>query len=71
MMKWKQNPIWYAQCLKLIEAEWCMYASVNYTIIGSDNGLSPARRQAIIWANAGILLIGPFETNFGEILIEI
>ena len=41
------------------------------TIIGSDNGLSPGRRQAIIWANAGILLIGPLETNFSEILIVI
>ena len=29
------------------------------TIIGSDNGLSPRRRQAIIWTNAGILLIRP------------
>ena len=34
------------------------------TIIGSDNGLSPGRRQAIIWTNAGILLIGPLGTNF-------
>ena len=25
------------------------------TIIGRDNGLSPGRRQAIIWTNAGIL----------------
>ena len=41
------------------------------TIIGSDNGLSPDRRQAIIWTNAGLLLIGPLATNFGEILIEI
>ena len=41
------------------------------TIIGSDNGLSPGRRQAIIWTNAGILMIGPLGTNFGEILIEI
>ena len=41
------------------------------TIIGSDNGLSPRRRQAIIWTNAGILLIGPLGTNFSEILIEI
>ena len=39
------------------------------TIIGSDNGLSPGRRQAIIWTNAGILLIGPLGTNFSEILI--
>ena len=41
------------------------------TIIGSDNGLAPERRQAIIWTNAGILLIGPLGTNFSEILIEI
>ena len=40
-------------------------------IIGSDNGLSPGRRQAIIWTNAGILLIGPSGTNFSEILIGI
>ena len=41
------------------------------TIIGSDNGLSPDRRQAIIWTNDGLLLIGPLGTNFSEILIEI
>ena len=41
------------------------------TIIDSDNGLSPGRRQSIIWTNAGIVLIGPLETNFSEILIEI
>ena len=41
------------------------------TIIGSDNGLSPGRCQAIIWTNAGILLIEPLEANFSEILIEI
>ena len=43
----------------------------NLTIIGPDNGLSPGRRQAIIWTNAGILLIRPLGTNFSEILIEI
>ena len=41
------------------------------TIIGSDNGLSPGRRQAIIWTNAGILLIGTLGTNVSEILIKI
>ena len=41
------------------------------TITDSDNGLSPGRRQAIIWTNAGILLIGPLGKNFSEILIEI
>ena len=43
----------------------------NLTIIGPDNGLSPGRCQAIIWTNAGILLIGPWGTNFSEILIGI
>ena len=41
------------------------------TIVGSDNGLSPDRRQAIIWANAGVLLIEPLGTKFREIFIEI
>ena len=41
------------------------------TIMGSDNGLSPSRHQAIIWTNAGILLIGPLGTNFSEILIKV
>ena len=41
------------------------------TIIGSENGLAPGRRQAIIWTNAGILLIGPLETNLSEVLIKV
>ena len=41
------------------------------TIIGSDNVLSPGRRQAIIWTNDGILLIWLLGTNFSEILSEI
>ena len=40
-------------------------------IIGSDNGLSPGRRQAIIWIIAGILLTRPLGTNYSEIIIEI
>ena len=43
----------------------------NLTIIGSDNGVSLGRRQAIIWTNAGILLIGSLGTNFSEICIEV
>ena len=38
----------------------------NLTIIGWDNGLSPGRHQAIIWTNAGVFLIGPWESNFSE-----
>ena len=48
-----------------------MYVSVNWVSIGSDNGLSPDRLQAIIWTNAGILLIGPLGTNFREIWFNI
>ena len=47
-----------------------MYVS-KLTIIGSDNGLSPDRCQAIIWTNAGILSIGPLGTKRSEILIAI
>ena len=43
----------------------------NFTIIGSDNDLSPGRRQAIIWTNAWILLIRTLGKNFGEMLSEI
>ena len=40
-------------------------------VCDKDNGLSPCQHQIIIWTNAGILLIGPSETAFSEILIEI
>ena len=39
-------------------------------IIVSDDGLSPGRRQAIIWTNAGILLTGPLGKNFSGIFIQ-
>ena len=48
-----------------------IYVSVKQPSFFSDNGLSPGRRQAIIWKKAGILLIEPLGTNLGEILIEI
>ena len=41
------------------------------TIIGSDNGFSPGRRNAVIWTNAGILLIRHLKTNLSEIPSEI
>ena len=43
----------------------------DLTIIRSDNGLSPGRRQAIIWNNTGMLLIEPLGTNLNEIIFEI
>ena len=47
-----------------------IYASVDRNSTGSDNGVSSIRRQAIIWANTGSLLIGPLGTNFNDILIK-
>ena len=40
--------------IKLIEA-WGFYASVDWVIIGSGNGLSPVRCQAITWTNDELL----------------
>ena len=34
------------------------------------HGLSPGRRQAIIWTNAGILLVGPLGTNSSIIFVQ-
>ena len=36
---------------------WRIYTSVNFSIIGSDNGLSPVQRQAIIWTNDGMVYL--------------
>ena len=33
-------------------------------IFGSDNGLSPGRRQTTLWTNAGMFLIWPLRINF-------
>ena len=43
------------------------YVSLNWTIIGSDNGSSSVWCQAIISNNSGIFLIEPVQTNFSEI----
>ena len=65
---WKCFPHYWSLILWIQVPHICVG---KLTIIGSDNGLSPGRRQAIIWTNAGILLIGPLGTNFSEILIAI
>ena len=74
------------QCIKRIMnmvCTWCALLGLTHwgrvthiciskqTSIGSDNGFSPGRHQAIIRTDAGILLIGPLGTNFSEISIEI
>ena len=51
-------------CAYLTHWGWVMHICISrLTITGSDNGLSPGRRQAIIWTNPGILLIGPLENK--------
>ena len=40
------------------------------SIIDSDNGLSPGRRQAIIWTNVGLLLIERFGTKLWNIPLK-
>ena len=42
----------------LIETEWDIYAWINHTNIGSDNGLSSGRHKVIFGTNTGIFLIG-------------
>ena len=61
----------YSEVTELTHWGRVTHVCVKLTIIGLDNGLLPGRRQAIIWTNAGISLIGPSGTNFSEILIEI
>ena len=48
-----------------------IYAYVNWVIIGSGISMAPNRWQAITWTNEDLLSIGPLQTNFREILIEI
>ena len=48
-----------AYLFELTEAEWRIFASVNWATFGSNNGLSPVRRQAIVWTNTDILPIRP------------
>ena len=46
-------------CLSCINPS--RYASFNKDIIGSNNGLSPDRHQAIIWTIAELFLLDPWE----------
>ena len=71
METWSQNAQLYPtvtnfpNVFRLVDmvAELGMYACVNFTIIGSDNGLPPNSSQIILWTNADILSIGPPGTH--------
>ena len=80
MLKFRTCINWYTKpniCIKFDGFNLTHWGQVTHIcfgkliIIGSNNGLSPWRRQAIIWTNAGILLIGSLGTNFSEIIIGI
>ena len=65
---------WHYGPKRLLLTHWgqVMHICISkLNVIGSDNGLSPGRCQAIIWTNVEILLIVPLETNFCGILIKI
>ena len=66
-LNWKLL-IWNFYQISLESLHICV---TKLTIIGSDNGLLPDHRQAIIWTNADLLLNGPLETSFDEIGIKI
>ena len=53
-----------------MSGEWYICFS-KLTITGSDTGLSPGGRQAMIGTNAVIWVIGPLGKNVSGILIEI
>ena len=69
---WRWNSILLQK--RFMSTDWGRVTHIwvnKLTIIALDNGLSPGRRQAIILTNAGILLIGPWETKFSEFFIGI
>ena len=77
IMKWWDR-FWYARVrtntMRYNLTHWGRVTHIcvsTLTTIASNNGLSPGRRQTIIWTNAGMLSIGSLGTNFSEILIEI
>ena len=56
---------------KFIGVEGRIYASVNQANIGSCNGLSSVKRQAIIWTPAGSFLNAPLGKKINDISIKI
>ena len=61
----------YVLISELAHLPWCrICASMKWVNLGSGNGLSPNRRQAITWTNADLLSTGPFGTNDSVIWIE-
>ena len=53
---------------KLPEAQWSYTRQWTRPFISSENGFSHDQRQAIIWANIGLLSVEPIWTSLSEIL---
>ena len=77
---WLILEIWWQSSFSIIEKKnpmlthWGQVTHIcvsKVTIIGSNNGMLPGRGQAIIWTNAGIMLIRSLGTKLHEILSEI
>ena len=67
-----QKPTTYMKTVCLTHCGWVTHISIrNYTTINLGNGLWPVLHQAVIWTIAGLMLTGPFGTNFCEIFIKI
>ena len=55
--RWQTHRGGVEQSLDWAHWGWVTHMNVNnLTIVDSDDGVSPGRRQAIIWTNAGMLL---------------
>ena len=65
---WPRSGVWIYQIVTGVTS---VVGVPSTHLVGSDNGLPPGRRQAIIWTNAGILLMGPLGTNFSEIITKV
>ena len=65
-----QNSLTNPWLLPGLEFSWLFPDRWTPCDTSSDKGLSPGRHLAIIWTNAGMLLIGPLGANFREIFIK-
>ena len=61
--------VWWLY-INLLRPSDAIYASTAQVIFGSDNGLLPVRRRAIIWTNAASFSIGTWGTNFSQIVFK-
>ena len=71
-MRLKMSSVKYQPfCIGLNVLTHPVVASINDAFIGLNYGLSPDQHQTIILTNNGLLFIGPMETNFNEIQINV